>query len=282
MEIEMNFENVVVNGRVRPAGEAKVSLFSPALFSSFGVYESVEVVEGVPFHLRDHLLRLAESAEMIELSLPYSTYEIGVWVDRLIQKNGHRDCQLRIIALGVTQAQDEALVAILPQPPPHYPDNCYEEGASVITFEGSRAMPACKSLNTLVNYLARRQATRAGVHEAILRIGGEMTEGSRSNIFAVCQDEVRTPTADRVLSGITRDITLRLAREAGYQVSESPLNLMDLPHFDEFFITSTSMHIVPVVCIGGALVGDGRVGPVTLDLMDRFERYHRDYINSKR
>jgi branched-subunit amino acid aminotransferase/4-amino-4-deoxychorismate lyase len=265
---------------VRPAGEAKVSLFSPALFSSFGVYESVEVVEGVPFHLRDHLLRLAESAEMIELVLPYTTHEIGVWVDHLIQENGHRHCQLRIIALGVTQAQDEALIAILPQPLPRYPDDCYEEGASVITYEGCRAMPACKSLNTLVNYLARRQAIRAGVQEAILRIGGEMTEGSRSNIFAVCQAEVRTPPADRVLSGITRDITLRLAREAGYQVSEAPLNLIDLPYFEEFFITSTSMHIVPVVSIGGAMVGDGRVGPVTLDLMARFERYHRDYINS--
>jgi branched-subunit amino acid aminotransferase/4-amino-4-deoxychorismate lyase len=257
-------------------------LFSPALFSSFGVYESVETVEAVPFHLRDHLSRLAESAEMIELSLPYSIYEIANWVNELIQENGNQECLLRIIALGVTQAEDEALVAILPQPLPRYPDSYYWEGTAVITFEGSRAMPACKSLNTLVNYLARRQAVREGVHEAILRAGGELTEGSRSNIFAVRRGEVLTPPSGRVLSGITRDITIRLALEAGYRVSEVPLSLMDLPHFSEFFITSTSMHIIPTVRIGDALVGDGRVGPVTLDLMDRFERYRRAYIESKR
>jgi branched-chain amino acid aminotransferase len=282
MEIKMDFQYVILNGRTRPATEAKVSLFSPALFSSFGVYESVEVVEGVPFHLQDHLSRLAESAEMIELSLPYSTYDIASWVSQLIRENGNRDCLLRIIALGVTQAEDEALVAILPQPLPCYPDSYYSEGAAVITFAGSRALPTCKSLNTLVNYLARRQAVRAGVHEAILRTDGEMTEGSRSNIFAVCRDEIRTPPVDRVLSGITRDITVRLALEAGYRALETPLNLMDLSQFSEFFITSTSMHIIPVVRIGGAHVGEGHVGPVTLDLMDRFERYHRDYIHSRR
>jgi branched-chain amino acid aminotransferase len=278
----MDFQYVILNGRMRPATEAKVSLFSPALFSSFGVYESVEVVGGVPFHLRDHLSRLAESAEMIELSLPYSIDEIASWVSQLIREIGDQDCILRIIALGVTQAEDEALVTILPQSLSRYTNSYYSEGAAVITFEGSRALPACKSLNTLVNYLAHRQAVRAGVHEAILRTGGEMTEGSRSNIYAVCRGEIRTPPADRVLSGITRDITIRLALEAGYRVSEAPLNLMDLPQFNEFFITSTSMHIIPIVRIGGVLVGEGRVGPVTLDLTDRFERYHRDYIDARR
>jgi len=41
------------------------------------------------------------------------------------------------------------------------------------------------------------------------------------------------------------------------------------------------MHIIPIVRIGGTHVGQGHVGPVTLDLMDRFERYHRDYINAR-
>jgi branched-chain amino acid aminotransferase len=277
----MEFEHVILNGQLRPATEARVSLFSPALFSSFGVYESVEVVEGIPFHLYDHLSRLAESAEMIELSLPYSAHDISSWVRRLILENGNRDCLLRIIALGVTRAEDEALVALLPQPLPRYPDSCYREGAAVITYEGSRSLPACKSLNTLVNYLARRQATRANVHEAVLRTDGEMTEGSRSNIFAVRRGELLTPPSARALSGITRDIVIRLALEAGYRASEVPLNVMDLPRFDEFFVTSTSMHIIPIVRIGDVLVGKGQVGPVTLDLMDRFERYHRRYIESR-
>jgi branched-subunit amino acid aminotransferase/4-amino-4-deoxychorismate lyase len=279
----MEFEHAILNGQIRPASEAQVSLFSPALFSSFGVYESVEVIEGVPFHLRDHLTRLAESAAMIELGLPYTAGDIAGWVNRLIQENGHRDCLLRVIVLGVIQVEDEALVALLPQPLPRYPDSSYREGAAAITFEGCRPLPACKSLNTLVNYLARRQATRVGVHEAILRASdGEITEGSRSNIFAVRRGELLTPPADRVLSGITRDIVIRLALEGGHRASEVPLNIMDLPRIDEFFVTSTSMHVVPITRIGDVWVGSGKVGSVTLDLMNRFERYHREYVESRK
>jgi branched-chain amino acid aminotransferase len=278
----MCFENVVLNGRLHPASEAKVSLFSPALFSSFGVYESVEVVDMVAFHLEEHLSRLAQSADMIELILPYSMHEVAGWIGELIKENGHHDCILRIIALGATQAGDEALVAILPQASPRYPDEYYSSGASVITFEGTRSLPACKSLNTLVNYLARRQAIRAGVHEAILCASGEMTEGSRSNIFAVRRDEVLTPPADQVLSGITRDIVIRLAMDAGYRVSEVPLSLADVPTYDEFFVTSTSMHIIPIIRIGATTPGAGRVGPTTRGLMDRFERYHHHYIQDHR
>jgi len=278
----MEFKHVILNGKLRPTTEATVSLFSPALFSSFGVYESIEVVEAVPFYLHDHLSRLAQSAEMIELHMPYRTRDMADWVRQLILENGNHECLLRVIALGVTQTEEEALVAILPQPLPRYPDTCYREGAAVITFEGSRSLPACKSLNTLVNYLARRQAIRAGVHEAILCAGGEMTEGARSNIFAVRRDELLTPPANQVLSGITRDIVIRLALEAGYRASEVPLHLTDLPRFSEFFVTSTSMHIIPTVRIGDTVVGQGQVGPVTLDLMDRFERFHRNYLDSRR
>ena len=65
-------------------------------------HESIEVAEGLPFHLKDHLARLAESAEMIELKMPYAVNEIAGWIKRLIPENGNRDCLLRVIALGVT------------------------------------------------------------------------------------------------------------------------------------------------------------------------------------
>ena len=42
------------------------------------------------------------------------------------------------------------------------------------------------------------------------------------------------------------------------------------------------MHIIPIVRIGSALVGEGRVGPLTLDLSNRFEQYYRDYLEQQR
>jgi branched-subunit amino acid aminotransferase/4-amino-4-deoxychorismate lyase len=278
----MEFYHVVLNGQIRPAVEAQVPLMSPALFSSFGVYETVEVVQGVGFHLEDHLTRMVESAAMIEMELPYSVADMVSWAKLLIREAELDACRLRVVVLGATQADEEVLVAMVPQPLPRISAEEYEQGAQAVTFAGSRSLPRCKSLNTLVNYLSLRQAERSGAREAILCDSGEMTEGSRSNIFAVHKGRVITPPSDRVLDGITRDIVIRLAGEIGLSVVEGPLPVSAVRGFDEFFVTSTSMHVMPIVAINGEKVGSGFVGPVTQQLGDLFERYHGEYIVRER
>jgi branched-subunit amino acid aminotransferase/4-amino-4-deoxychorismate lyase len=273
----MAFYHVSLDGQIVPAGEARVSLLNSALLNGFGVYESIEVVGGKPFHLDDHMARLTESAEMVELGLRHTADEMAEWATRLTRQLGD-DCILRVVALGAIGEADKALVAMLPQPLPHYPEQCYQRGVSLVTYEGSRHLPACKSLNTLVNFLARRHATRAGAHEAVLCSGGRLSEGSRSNIFAVQKGELLTPPAGQVLPGITRDIVVRIAVEAGWPVRERSLWLAELPEYDEFFITSTSMHVMPVVAIDDVPVDKAQVGRVTAELMRRFGEYHRRYF----
>jgi branched-subunit amino acid aminotransferase/4-amino-4-deoxychorismate lyase len=44
------------------------------------------------------------------------------------------------------------------------------------------------------------------------------------------------------------------------------------------FITSTSMHVMPITRFEGHPVGDGSVGPVTQLAHTRFEDYYRHYF----
>ncbi|MCS7261424.1 MAG: aminotransferase class IV, partial [Anaerolineae bacterium] len=222
-----------------------------------------------------------DSAAMIDLDLPWTVEEIAQWARDLLEHLSG-DCLLRVLALELSEGREEKLIAMLPQLLPRYPALYYQEGVRVVTYEGRRHMPACKSLNTLVNVLARRRATCLGAHEAILCSAGRLTEGSRSNIFAVYQGELLTPPRDQVLPGITRDIVMRLANEAGYRVRERDLWLAEVDRYKEFFITSTSMHIIPVVEIDGVRIGDGCVGHVTSELMQRFAAYHRRYFETRR
>lgn len=275
-------ELAIVNGAVLPVQQARISLANPALLGAFGVYESIEVIQGVPFHLQEHVARLADSARMLEMHLPCRTEEIAAWVYQLTDLGGAPDVFLRVVVWGDARNGDESVVAILPQERPRYAEIFYQTGAPAVTFEGCRFMPACKSLNTLVNYLARRKAIRAGVLEGILYTDGQLTEGARSNLFVVRRGQLQTPPLDRSLSGITREVVLHLAREAGYRVAEAPVYLSDWDEFEECFLTSTSMHIVPVVSIDGRTVGQGQVGPVTRDLMERFAQYHASYLASHR
>jgi branched-subunit amino acid aminotransferase/4-amino-4-deoxychorismate lyase len=273
------FEYAVLNGQLMPLAEARISIFNPAYFASFGVYETVKVDQGRPFYLEEHLRRLLQSAAMIDLNLEAGVETLAGWFWQLAQVEPQATWSLKIIALGGIEPGDGAIIGMQPTRLPTYPMAYYQTGAPAILFEGQRLLPTCKSLNTLVNYLARRKAQRANVLEGLLHHAGYLTEGSRTNLFAVRSGVVYTPPTGEVLSGITRDIILQVLARAGQPVVEAPV-AVDLAGIDEFFISSTSMHVMPITTIDGRPIGSGQVGAVTQQVMARFEAYYRAYMES--
>jgi branched-subunit amino acid aminotransferase/4-amino-4-deoxychorismate lyase len=260
------------NGQLIPPAQANVSVFNPALYGAYGIYESLQVVKGLVFAQAAHLDRLAQSAAMLELPLPVPRPVFERWIVDVLKANGARDCVLRILMLG-PEDHGETLAFLWPQPAPVYAPELYTQGASTVTFAGQRALPACKSLNTLVSSLARRRAAAKGAHEALLYHNGQLTEGSNSNLFAVVDGQVLTPKAEQVLPGVTRDLALRLAAANQVPLRETALSLPEMPNWSECFITSTSRHIMPVTSIDGQMVGNGLPGPITKRLMGLFEEY---------
>jgi D-amino acid aminotransferase len=273
------FDVAIFNGRLLPLTEAAVSIFNPAYFSSFGVYETVKVDQGRPFYLEEHLRRLLQSAAMIDLDLQTDTDTLAGWFWQLASVEPQATWSLRIIALGGIEPGQGATLAMQATRLPTYPLAYYQTGAPAILFEGQRLLPTCKSLNTLVNYLARRKAQQANVLEGLLHHGGALTEGSRTNLFAVRDGVVLTPPTGEVLSGITRDVILQVMAEAGQPVWETAVPI-DLAQYDEFFISSTSMHVMPITSIAGQPIGNGQVGAVTQQVMERFEAHYRAYMES--
>lgn len=260
------------NGVLIAPSEARVSVFNPALFGAYGVYESLQVVNGVAFELMAHLRRLAHSAGSIGLPLPTDLDTMAAWCRAVLVANQAAHCTLRLFVVGA-ETGDESTAFIWPQAAPVYPREYYTHGAAVITYEARRYLPQAKSLNTLASFLAQRQARAAGVHEGLLHHDGQLTEGSNSNLFAVIDGEVLTPPAHAVLSGVTRDLVIALAARHNVPLREASLALADLPRWQECFITSTSRHVMPVTQVDGRPVGAGAVGPLTRRLAVLFEDY---------
>ncbi len=268
---------VLRNGALVLPAQASISVFTPAIYGAYGVYESMQVVNGVVFAQAQHLQRLARSAEILGLRLPGDQALFSRWIADVVTANAVVDATLRLFVVG-EDAGGEASVFIWPQPPQVFPQRYYTEGVAVITFLGERYLPQAKSLNALVTFLARRQAEVQAAHEALLHHAGCLTEGSNSNLFAVVDGVVYTPPAAQVLAGVTRDLLIAWAGRHGLQIHEAPLALADLPRWEECFITSTSRHIMPVTTVDGRPVGDGRVGPVTQRLAAIFEAEFRACI----
>ena len=160
-------ELVSRNGRMILPAEAHISIFNPVIFGAFGVYESIQLFRGAVFLLDDHLERLAESAAAIELELPADLSTIATWTHEAIAANGCQDALIRLFALGPT-VHAGAEVFIWPESPRTFAPEMFEQGVGAVSYHGERALPHAKSLNTLVNHLARVRALQAGEHEGLL------------------------------------------------------------------------------------------------------------------
>ena len=135
-----------------------------------------------------------------------------------------------------------------------------------------------KSLNYLSHILAKIEGIAAGVDEVImLDSAGFVAEGSGANLFTVKKGTLCTPAPHNgILRGVTRDAVIELARAAKVPVQETTLNRFDVYTADEVFFTGTGAEVIHANSLDGRVIGDGKAGPVTRDLRDRFQRLVRE------
>src|SRR5512136_3180603 len=76
------------NGVLIPPTQACVPVFTPALYGAYGIYESMQVANGVVFALDAHLQRLAHSAALLEMPLPADTLTAKRWIAAVLAANG--------------------------------------------------------------------------------------------------------------------------------------------------------------------------------------------------
>jgi branched-chain amino acid aminotransferase len=132
--------------------------------------------------------------------------------------------------------------------------------------------------NYILSQLMKVEAIKAGFSEAIaLDVHGNLSEGSGENVFAVKDSVLYTPPLSAsLLPGITRASVMQLAEEAGYRVKETSLPREMVYVADELFFTGTAAEITPIRSVDKVLVGDGKPGPVTLQLQKAFFEVVKD------
>jgi len=216
-------------------------------------------------------------------------------VDETLVAAGNPDSSIRIVvSAGVGSIDYRAgsasrpTVVVIVRPLPEYPDSLYLEGARAVIVPMMRATrggldPRIKSSNLLTNVLALREAQRQKAYEAImLNPEGAVAEGSMSNVFIVAKNVVRTaPLSAGILEGITRELTIEVAREKGLTVEERAFKPEALLAADEVFITASARQIVPIVQVDKTRIGSGKPGPVTRTLIAAYKEKVRKLIREK-
>ena len=180
--------------------------------------------------------------------------------------------------MGAGDENEEPQLFMFPLGLTFYPDKFYRRGVKVITYEGERMLPQAKSKDLLLNFLAHRVAVKSDALDAILvDRGGNMREGTRTNLFAIKGNSLVTSPVDKVLDGITRRILFEAVRgDEKLSVVEEDIPLKDIENYDGFFLTSTSMNVMPIRQIDDVVIAK-EVHPKIKEIAKRFKQYSQSH-----
>jgi len=277
---------IYIDGEFYPENEAKISVFDHGLLYGDGVFEGIRVYNGRIFKLGEHIERLYESAKTVGIEVPLSKEEFKKAIIEVVRRNNLRDAYIRPIVtrgrgrLGLDPRHcQKPTVIIIPQRLEEYPLTvAAKKAVRAIVSSIRRTPPFClppmvKSLNYQNNILAKLEAIRAGVDEAImLDWMGYVCEGTGDNIFIVKNGVLITPPIyASILLGITRQTIIDIAKRLKMEVLERNITIHDLYNADEVFLTATGIEIVPVIEIDGRKIGSGEPGPVFIRIKEEFE-----------
>jgi len=286
-----------VNGELKPRAEAVVSVFDSGFMLGDGVWEGLRVHKGKLGFLDRHLDRLFEGAKAIAMDIGLSREALTKRLYETLDANGMSDgVHVRLMVtrgLRSTPYQDPRVIVsgatvVIAAEYKQPPEGLHERGLKLFTVHVRRGDPAVQdqkinSHSKLNCILACIQAIEAGADEGLmLDPHGFVATCNSTHFFIVRNGEVWTSSGKYCLGGVTRGLTLEIAREAGIPAIEKDFSLTDVYGADEAFVTGTFAGIVPVREVDGRKLTNNR-GPMVERLQQLYtERVERDVAEQKR
>jgi len=278
-----------MNGRFVPWDEARIHVLTHGLHYGSAVFEGIRAyaTPGGPavFALDAHVSRFYQSCRVVDLPLRHEPGELREAILETVRRNGHDACYIRPVAfrgygsLGVWPEECDVEVAIATFPWQAYmgPD-AVEKGVDVGVSSWRRMAPdtlpaMAKVAGNYVNsQLVVVEARRHGYQEGlVLDVEGFVSEGSGQNVFLVQGGRLHTPPIGAsILAGVTRACVLQLAADLGLSAVQMRIPREMLYAADELFLTGTAVEITPIKSVDRRSVGDGRRGPITRSVQQRF------------
>jgi len=264
------------DGKLVPWREATTHALTHSLHYGMAVFEGVRAYQTdkgtAIFRLQDHTQRLARSAHIFQMALPYSQEELNEAQKEVIRANNLESGYIRPLAfygsekMGVSPKGAKVHVIIAAWPWGAYlGEEGMQRGIRIKTSSFTRhhvnitMVRAKASGNYMNSILANNEALTDGYDEAmLLDPEGYVCEGAGENIFIVKNGKLYTPDLTSCLEGITRASVLALAAELGIQVIEKRITRDEVYCADEAFFTGTAAEVTPIREVDNRQIGAGR------------------------
>jgi len=250
---------VFLNGRFVPERDAVVSVFDRGFLYGDGLFETMRIRGGVPFRWDDHTRRLEAGAKLLNIRLPCSVSELRERVGELVHLNAMPESLLRVTLSRGTGprgysphgADCPTLVMSLHPAPDMESTHPPKWRAITASFRlpANERLAQFKTCNKLTQIMARAEADRAGVDEALLlNTDGEVVEASSSNLFWIQHGTVCTPPlSSGILAGVTRMVVFEICGRMSVPLQETTITGAELRAMEGVFLSLSSRGVVELV-----------------------------------
>ena len=264
--------------------DAKLHVISHGLHYASLVFEGLRVYEGQIFKLEEHTDRLFQSAELMDMKIPYSKDEINQSTKKIVSVQNVLNGYVRPFAwrgsemMGVSAQNTRINVAIATWEWGDYFDPKLKlDGIRLDVSRWKRPAPDTIPWKSkaaglyMICTLSKHEAEKKGYSEALmLDHEGNVAESTSANIFFKDKDgNLHTPIPDSFLDGITRRTVIEIAKSKNIKVYERKILPNELPNFVGCFLTGTAAEITPVASI---LENKFQVCNTIIDLSESYQK----------
>jgi len=229
----------ILNGRLMPA-----TMFDDSLiYEGQSVYEVLRLKNGIPCFYNDHLLRLKRSISLGVKNDLWDLRKLKSDISLLTDTEKHEEINLKIVC-NLNNYKANCLVYYIKS---QYPSPAqYSEGVKGILFTATRYEPVSKIIHRELREKIFKRLHDEDAYEALLvNESGQITEGSRTNIFFISEDHLITAPDECVLGGITRKHILDICRQKRIEVKFECPDAGSINKFSLVFMTGTSPVVLP-------------------------------------
>jgi branched-chain amino acid aminotransferase len=281
-------ERVMLDGKLVPFDEARISVMAPGLTFAVAVFEGLRAYwndarqQLYVFRMADHLRRLAYSARVMELDGDAPGAPFDEQILALLRANAFReDAYIRVQAYvddwGDMSATSPVGSSVIARRRPRVGAFSAGKHFAVSSWRRNADDASPPRIKATANYLNSRlaglEAKRNGFDGAvILNRDGSVSEGPGGCLFMRRGGTLVTPPVSAgILESITRDTLITLAREQGQAVRERDVGRTELYDAEELFYCGTGQELVPILSVDRKPVGAGQPGPLTTSLQQRYD-----------
>ena len=268
-------DEIYLNGSFLPRSKAQISIMDRGFLFGDGVYELIPVFNKKVFLLDEHLKRLKNSLNLIQMNEIKGLDKI---INTLIKKNIKNTFYIYLhITRGVQSSRNhiyseniDSTILLMCEDYPAFSENLIKKGFQATIQDDFRWMKSnIKSISLLGNVLLKNHASSNGCYETLLVRNKKLTEGSTSNVFIVKDEIIYTPKlSNELLPGVTRGLLIKLLNQNNLKVIESDIYQSDLINADEVWCSSSTNAVVPIVKVDDNMINDGKAGSITMKIYE--------------